>query len=171
MSVYQTLDTKPWYKYFWPWVLITIPTLTVIACMITIVLAIRSEDGLVSDDYYKEGLYINQTFARDKRAAELGVMANVQMENEGRELLLHVDGTQVQLPLKLSLLHATRKHQDQVFMINDLSYGQTRIQSLPLSAGKWYFRLESEPGNWRLTGQMRYPQENRVSMQPNVHGD
>ena len=34
-------DTKPWYKQFWPWFLISLPGSVVIACMFTISLAIK----------------------------------------------------------------------------------------------------------------------------------
>ncbi|HFD86432.1 MAG TPA: nitrogen fixation protein FixH, partial [Gammaproteobacteria bacterium] len=54
-SIDQTLDTKPWYQYPWTWFLIAVPLLTIIACIVTIVLAVKSSDGLVSDDYYKDG--------------------------------------------------------------------------------------------------------------------
>ena len=40
----------PWYRQFWPWVLIAIPLLTVIASGITLWLAIRYPDTLVVDE-------------------------------------------------------------------------------------------------------------------------
>ncbi|MEM7209241.1 MAG: FixH family protein [Pseudomonadota bacterium] len=53
-------DTTPWYKQFWPWAIIAIPATTVVACIIMITLAIKTDDGLVSGDYYREGLTINE---------------------------------------------------------------------------------------------------------------
>ena len=40
----------PWYRQFWPWVLISIPLLTVIASGITLWLAISNPDYLVVDE-------------------------------------------------------------------------------------------------------------------------
>ena len=40
----------PWYRQFWPWVLIAIPLLTVIASGFTFWLAVSNPDYLVVDD-------------------------------------------------------------------------------------------------------------------------
>ena len=45
------------------------PAVAVVCGAVMLWLAITSYDGLVSDDYYKEGLAINQVLRRDKRAA------------------------------------------------------------------------------------------------------
>lgn len=41
---------RPWYREPWPWVLIAIPALTIIACGITLWLALANPDYLVVDD-------------------------------------------------------------------------------------------------------------------------
>jgi hypothetical protein len=43
-------DYRPWYREPWPWVLIAIPALTVIACGYTLWLAISNPDYLVLDN-------------------------------------------------------------------------------------------------------------------------
>lgn len=43
-------DIKPWYRQFWPWALIAIPFLTVVASAITFWLAVSTSDPLVLDD-------------------------------------------------------------------------------------------------------------------------
>ena len=43
-------DTQPWYRYRWPWILISIPLLTVIASFYTFYLAVTHPDYLVVDD-------------------------------------------------------------------------------------------------------------------------
>lgn len=164
MPIYQDVDTKPWYKYFWPWVLIALPSTVVVASLITIVLAVRSSDGVVSDDYYKDGVAINQTFERDARAAERGLSAAMEVNTAENRLHLSILGGGIELPLKVSLLHATRKNLDQVVMVNSLNYGQAEISIQPLPPGKWYLRVESDAGQWRLTGQMIVPQENKASL-------
>ena len=46
---------RPWYREPWPWVLIAIPVLTIIACGITLWLALANPDYLVVDeDQYRE---------------------------------------------------------------------------------------------------------------------
>ena len=41
---------RPWYREPWPWVLIAIPLLTIIACAFTLWLAISYPDHLVLDE-------------------------------------------------------------------------------------------------------------------------
>ena len=171
MSIDQTLDTKPWYRYPWTWFLIAVPFLTIIACTVTIVLAVKSEDGLVSDDYYKDGLMINQSLDRDRKARELGLSSFVGLLPGDRSVVLQVNGDDINvaLPLKLVFLHATRKEHDQTFEIGTLSRnGQARIDIEALIPGKWYVQLESESGQWRLKGQMRYPGETDIALRPSV---
>ena len=63
-SLHNT-DGRPWYREPWPWILMTGPAIVVVAGFTTAFLAVKSNDGLVEDDYYKQGLEINQTLDRD----------------------------------------------------------------------------------------------------------
>ena len=51
----ETSDVKPWYKQFWPWFLIAIPTSSFIMAYFIVKFATNTQDSLVVDDYYKEG--------------------------------------------------------------------------------------------------------------------
>ncbi|MEF8767458.1 FixH family protein [Candidatus Accumulibacter contiguus] len=55
------------------------PASVIVAGFVTAYLAVVSSDGLVEDDYYKQGLTVNQRTARDQRAAELGIEAELLM--------------------------------------------------------------------------------------------
>ena len=50
----------------------------IVAGVYTTVLAFTSSDGLVADDYYKQGLAINKTLKREERARALDM--NVVLE-------------------------------------------------------------------------------------------
>ena len=52
---------KPWYREFYVWLVIFFPVLAIVAGFYTLKLAIESDDGLVEDDYYKQGIEINRT--------------------------------------------------------------------------------------------------------------
>ncbi|MFH0934336.1 MAG: FixH family protein, partial [Pseudomonadota bacterium] len=67
------LHPKPWYREPWPWFLMSLPATAVIAGVATVVIAIQSADGMVVGDYYKAGLAINQTLARDNAATEMAL--------------------------------------------------------------------------------------------------
>jgi len=53
------------------------PALVIIAGAVTVALAIATDDGVIADDYYKRGLAIDRVLARDARARELGLSAEV----------------------------------------------------------------------------------------------
>jgi len=62
-------DFRPWYREPWPWVLIAIPALTVIACAITLWLALTHPDYLVVED-------------DDYQAVKAGLQAQTQTASE-----------------------------------------------------------------------------------------
>lgn len=72
------LTTRPkqadiWYRE--PWLLLVVggPALVVVASFITLYLAITRPDPLVSKDYYRDGLRINQTLAAEEAARVLAL--------------------------------------------------------------------------------------------------
>ena len=95
--------TTPWYRQFWPWFLIALPGTVVIASLYTLFLANRYADDLVIDDYYKEGLAINQELSRQKEAESLGLRATMVIN--GRRLDIDVAGDIEAEQLRLLLAH------------------------------------------------------------------
>ena len=63
-------QSKPWWKYPLVWLVIGGPLVVVVASIVTMVIAIRSPDPVVEQDYYRKGLNINQTLA-DEKAREM----------------------------------------------------------------------------------------------------
>jgi FixH len=78
---------KPWYREPWPWLLMAGPAIVVVAGFLTLGFALQSADGLVADDYYKQGKAINQTLARDVQARTLGYAALLAATGDGRVVL------------------------------------------------------------------------------------
>lgn len=153
---------KPWFKQFWPWVLIGIPGLTVVACSITIYLAIVSQDGLVQDDYYKEGLAINQTLAKDHKARELGLSAYARVSDTKAEVFFnHAD---IKGQLYLRLLHPTRANQDLNLTLKSTGSGVFTADLPAIGAGKWHVELYDESQEWRIRGRMSYPASREVKL-------
>jgi hypothetical protein len=55
MTTAATTDVRPWYRQYWPWLLIVPPAGAVIGCAITIYLAITHPDVLVRADCHRDG--------------------------------------------------------------------------------------------------------------------
>ncbi|MDH5394636.1 MAG: FixH family protein [Gammaproteobacteria bacterium] len=159
----NTLINQPaWYKQFWPWFLISFPAIAVIAGIITITLAIKSDDGLVKDDYYKAGLAINQTLESSERAIALNASASIIWDKLTQTITLTLTGDISPLParLTLQLTHATRAHHDQtvtLYLAPDNKSYTGRIESA--RSGNWTVILTPENNDWRISGRITLPDQ------------
>lgn len=144
------IDSKPWYKQFWPWLLISLPVISVCVNMILISLALNTEDSLVVDDYYKKGKGINLELSRVKKAQELGLSANITVDKGFVILtLLHYQPTD-RTALTLHLRHTTLSRKDQtVTLVADAS-GRYRGQLSADIKGKWNLTVEPFDKQWKL---------------------
>ncbi len=131
------------------------PFTVVIAGFFTAYLAIVSNDGLVEDDYYKQGLSVNQRTARDHRAAELAFQAEVMPGTDGLQIRIFLQsGREATLPDELSfrLTHPTRSGRDQTVALHSVGSGfYAGRLSAPL-VGRWHISLEDVLHEWRLLG-------------------
>lgn len=161
--VRSDMDSTPWYRQFWPWFLIGILAYAVVTGVATVIIATSTSDGLVVDDYYKQGLMINRTLERDRRAGELKLKALVNFALDSDRVRLRLlSGTEpLVLPsLKLELLHPTRNHRDvDVVLVGD-GQGDYSV-SLPdgLAAAHWHMRITPPDQTWRLQGRVTLPEE------------
>lgn len=153
---------KPWYVQGWPWFLLALPTTAVIAGIITLVIAIRTSDGLVVDDYYKEGKAIVQTMNRSNRARELGLIAAMSIRSERIRIELTAR-EQGSLPstLLLTLSHPTREGMDQHFEIR-AEAGRYETGIAALNAGRWLIQIEDKDRTWRLNSAVFLPNQTEV---------
>lgn len=143
--------SKPWYREPWPWLLAIMPLTAVVAGSITLWFAITTNDGLVVDDYYKQGKAINQTKERDRLAREHGIQA--ELIASSRTLHLKLDGNLPAPPgqLNLRIMHPTRSGDDHAIKLN--WDGAAYAGELPvLAAAHYKLELSPEFGDWRLTG-------------------
>jgi hypothetical protein len=141
----------PWYRHRWPWLLMAGPAIVVVAGAVTIWLAVKSDDGLVADDYYKQGLAINQVIGRAERAAALALKATVSIAADGRvRAELAGGGTADAAPETISLLlvHPTRAGGDMRTVLHRGTDGAYEGRLAPPAPGRWRMILES--ATWRL---------------------
>lgn len=157
---------KRWYREPWLWLLMAGPAAVLVAGAITIFLAVWSDDGLVADDYYRRGLAINQTLARDQLAARLGLHATVRLLASGVvQVTLKGEGTPPPA-LVLRLVHPTRAGEDWSLSLSRAEAGVYRGQSAPLPSGRRDVILEDDTGTWRLTGEWTLPSARQLQLVP-----
>ena len=93
-------EAAPWHRQFWPWFLIALPATVVVASFFMLYLAIKYSDTLVSDNYYRDGLAINQVLSQDIRARQLGLSAQIHFAEDGAVVTAKLEA---KLPQGLSL--------------------------------------------------------------------
>lgn len=142
---------KPWYREPWPWILMSGPAIVVIAGIATAIIAFRGADGLVADDYYKQGLGINRQIARDQAAQELAIAGEVRLLPRTVRVTLRAAA---ELPdrITLRLVHPARAAEDRVVHLARTAEGTWEAPLAGLPAGRW--RAIVETAQWRVAARI-----------------
>lgn len=161
-------DKLPWYRYPLVWMVVAIPSSAIVMGVIMIWLAVTTDDGLVADDYYKQGMTINRDLHRDTAAQEKGITAALEMDNTEGWVRLSLNKGKLQnypANLQLKLQYATHHHND-VHLVLEHGQGDQYIGLLknPLTRGKWY--LELSKGEWRLNGHIDAEKRIKLLLEP-----
>jgi hypothetical protein len=125
------------------------PGLVVVACLGTAWLALRSDDGLVATDYYKQGLMINRRVPRaeDDPARGVGAVVAVTATGEVHARIEGVAAAPSDVRLRLTRVGGG---DDELVWLTRAADGDAEYVGV-LSApprGRWVVTLESRA--WRL---------------------
>lgn len=150
---------RPWYKEFWPWFLLGILSSSVIMGTTFLVLSITSFDGMVEDNYYKVGKAINETLEQDQRAAELGMSAQLRIDDLTGDVVVDLDGEARPERLLLELIFPTQGNRDQSVVLDHVRDGHYAGQLPRALEYRWYVQLhpDSADPEWRLLGEIELP--------------
>jgi hypothetical protein len=138
---------KPWYREPWPWLLISGPAAVLVAGAATFWLAFSGADGVVAEDYYKQGLAINRRLAREEAARSQGIAARVEL-GAGR-IQVYLAGTRPEAVF-VHLAHATRAGHDVRLRLPRGAGGVYEAPLEPLERGHWRIVIEDPRGAWRI---------------------
>jgi hypothetical protein len=162
----NNVDNEPWYLQGWPWFLIAFPAIAVVAGFVTLGFAITSDDGLVVDDYYKDGKAIVQVIDRIHLAQSLGLSARAAVRDGWVSIDLGANRAE-DLPAAvfLSIIHPTKSGSDQQVLL-ERQDGAYAGKIGPVTAGRWLFQIEDESRSWRINGAAILPAEAEVQLKP-----
>lgn len=168
-------DNEPFYRQPIFWILMSGPFIVVVAAFFTFGLAQTNVTDLVSDDYYKDGKYINMQIQRDEEAIKRNIQAQMLVNPEGTAAKVFVSGDYDRnVPLNLLLLHPAKKAFDQTITLKPLKQSGDKmeyvavLQTLP-KAVHWYVRIEDSAGVWRVEEKWLPSQGLAVSLSPNAN--
>lgn len=152
--------SRPWYREPWPWLLMAGPFIVIVAGITTAWLAVKSSDGLVSEDYYKQGQAVGETLARSRHAEEIGLQAGISLKADGIRVRLLSTAAMTPPPVLLvTLSHPTRAGLDQQSRLRRDGDAYVGDMHLPAS-GHWLMLVEDEAKTWRLMGSVMLPSAN-----------
>ncbi len=151
-TLLDNLLAKPWYREPWPWLLMTGPVIVILAGFFSLWLAVKSDDGLVADDYYKRGLAINQTLSRAMRAEQLALGGRAELTADAVRVTLTGAGT-LPASLRLRVVHPTRAVADQLIELHAVRSGIYEGRLATPGAGRRVVMLEDMAKTWRLAGE------------------
>lgn len=164
----QNTNTTPtaWYKQFWPWFLLVPLIVTVIVGITMLTFSIQVFDGTVNDNYYKEGLAINQTLERDHKAAQLGMAASLKVDNLTGDVLITLNGQLESWPEQLSLqfINPTRANRDYSVVLTQVTANHYRGQVEKAPLNLWYLDIAAPDNNWRIKGSAEFPLEAAIEL-------
>jgi hypothetical protein len=158
----------PWYRQPWPWFLLLLPGVVVVASFATLFIALDNPHSLVRDDWYKDGLAINRQLAQHEYARAHAIRATLTLDSATRQLEVRLVAPEAPASLLLSFVHPTDATLDVDVDLQLLGEGR---YAAPLPApleGRRYLRLEAQggAGAWRLDGVLESPPPARVELQP-----
>lgn len=163
-------DSKPWYRQFWPWFLIAIPLSSMVMGVIMITLAVNGKDTLVRENWYKDGMAINQRMDKQLKAKELGIKAALTYDKKSGALFVataNVD-TQTDTELTLHLIHPTLKDKDrtlQMFLAPNNQF-YTKLDGVP--QGFYYLLLTTPTEQWEIDSSVNFSNPiNKQDLIPN----
>ncbi len=144
------LSPPAWYRQGWPWLLIALPASAVVAGIVTLFIALDHPVSLVADDYYREGLAINQQKHRLQHAADLRLRALLRAESKWLTVSMTAREPMTERSLQLRITHATRADLDRSITLWLGKDGSYRAPTVSLPPGYWYLRLEDPQRSWQL---------------------
>jgi uncharacterized protein len=159
----RAMDNGPWYREPWPWIIMTGPFIVIVAGVATAWLAIKSNDGLVTEDYYKKGLAINQTVEQSASAESLGLSAAIKVDSDRINIKMAARDPSFKSPpaINVTVLHPTRAGLDQSRTMALIEGSYSAAFQLP-SAGHWLVVVSDDAKAWRLMGNVVLPSQSDI---------
>lgn len=173
----ESEQVLPWYRQFWFWFVFGPLIFIIVLCFFTVSLAFRYSDDVVTDNYYKSGLMINQTFKQDEKAAELGLKATLTFDRITGEVMASLQGN-TQLPKQITLFldNPVKSAKDTSLLMQEVTPGHYRGELTSPVEYSWYLALipsadptQRKQAEWLLTGDIDLSKTQEANLQPRVH--
>jgi hypothetical protein len=165
MSEANTNNPHPWYREPIVWMAIAIPLSAVVYGMFFLSISITSFDGMVVDDYYKQGKQINRVIKRDKAAVAHQLTAQLMIEDSNLTVFIASASDYTPPPaLEIKFIYSTRADLDTSTFVEQVAPGIYKGSIDKLEIGRWNVQIEAD--DWRLVGSLKSPVETKIVIRP-----
>ncbi len=162
----ETSVVKPWYKQFWPWFLIAIPTSSFIMEYLIVKFANNTQDSQVVDHYYKEGKAYNVNHQKVDNARKLRIMTDLSVNDGQIALEFHSGIPEEGNALKLSFYHVTLAERDVSLLLTRDANGIYRGFVEQDLSGKWRVTLSPLDDSWKVQQEIGLPRADKIRFVP-----
>ncbi len=164
-------DTKPWYRQFWPWFIVSLPAASVIGGLATVWISMQTTDSLVvqSDDGMQ--IVAERRIDAERFAAKLGLAALIKIDLGSGAVEATMRSGELQTApaaLQLEFAHPAFASRDQRIVLNRAppDAAGNPVWSghfVDIPTGRWYVSLTSNE-DWRLSGE--WQGESQLTLRP-----
>ena len=155
-----------WWREPWMWLVVGGPAMVIVAALYTAKLAYFGADKVVAENYYKQGLIVNQDIRRDARARQKKMMLRAQFDPIHSQLSLFLESEDI---LPSSVLVSVAQSVS-TFSVHEVVRRTVLQQSAPgiyqgrivldlteknINALRWHVKVEAD--DWRLVGDWSDP--------------
>lgn len=182
--------SNPWYREGWAWFVLFPLIASVILSSFLVTTAFKYGDDVITDDYYKKGRLINQSFQQLELASELGITADIKFDlltGEVNIAFTKNDGKPFPSSVFLFMDHPVSEDLDQVFELKEFAENRYRADLDKPLQHKWYMRLlptseqfeldehgqivdsteaSTETEHWMLKGEINFNAQTNVQLIP-----
>ncbi|MFN3630494.1 MAG: FixH family protein [Casimicrobiaceae bacterium] len=150
----SSAHVRPVSKWIWPGLLIAGPAAVIVASAITAIFVLRHPDGLVAQDYYKQGKAINAKLHQLEAARELG-LAQPAIRAESSVIHVRFARPEMREPIAWVLAHPVDPDRDLRGLAHPVAGGEYRIELPTALDGHRNLLLTDAAGvRWRVEARL-----------------
>lgn len=162
----DSLNPPPWYKQFWPWFIIILPTTSIVVSMIMMTLAINTTDSMVIDDYYKEGKGINLQLSKIQEARAQNIKTQLLITPSNVSVTFITGAPLSGEAIELEFFHSTLVDRDFRVLLTRDGSGVYRAPINNDIQGKWKLSLHPYNQQWKIVKDVSFPNNQSVDFNP-----
>lgn len=148
----QEFDEGPWYKQFWLWFMLVPLGILVMASFYLLYKAVTTHDGVVVDNFYRDGKGYAVRYEEDAFARAMKLRGNLSWQDQTLRVSLGGDLTPLPETMELLIIFPTNDDFDVTVIVEHRGLGEY-VGQLPVDVeGKRHLQLHplNVEQEWRL---------------------